>query len=425
MSKKDRTANPLYPLLPMLEEEINKRIPKKLSKLTLYNPLLRRQILERISGYSTSTFGKWESNPEATGPRLNPIVVGEEGTSKPRKYYTTEDLNNLYKYLATDDSEKSVVRPNIKKPIVIAIWNNKGGVGKTVITQQLAATFSGIMGLRTLVVDTDAQSDCSYIMDCLEEATEVKEDYDGVKTLRHVFGFVEESEDGGEPIEHTSTIEDATITLSQNLDVIPANDDISDLDYDFAFAEGVLVDDQKRDFSKIGNVKYSFLEDLPEDKYDVVIFDCGPNKGFLNLNILYAADRLLVPVNIEAKCLHSLRNVRRFLKKLVTMDADFGFEQILFVPNQYDSRVKIKTEALEKLRAKLAGSGSMSSVCIPRAAAVDQCINNKEPIFTMASDTKSSRGNPASRKVCNEFWFLAHEILGWKRPKAIFPEVEV
>lgn len=387
---------------------------------TNYNPGLRPPLMERLFGYDRQTFRNWESdkNVDGKGPVLRPILEDSSATA-PRRLYTVEDVLSVYSHL---DAQGETV-PKLDRPITIAVWNNKGGVGKTTIVQHLASTMSILMGLRVLVVDTDSQSDCTYIFDCTQQINEVKESYDIQPTIRHYFGFIDVDPETGKETEFQADLADVLLKISPTLSVIPADSDVSELDYDFSFLEGILKDDRGRDVSKIANMQSRFLEPLLNDNsYDVILFDCAPNKGALNLNILYAVDRLLIPIEIEAKCLYSLKNVLKFLTKMKSYHENFSFEKIIGVPNKYHSVQNIKQEGLSKLR-EIFGGSILSKSVIPLTTVLDQAANDKEPIFLRAGDTIKTRSTPLAKRVANEFWSLAHEVLDLDQSKVLFPEV--
>lgn len=408
-----------YEKNPSAERQTQTEIHFQPNRKTNYNPGIRPTLMERVFGYGRQTFRNWESdkNTEGKGPVLHPIL---DETSEPhRRLYTVDDVLKVYSYIESQ-GEKI---PKLDRPITIAVWNNKGGVGKTTLVQHLASTMSILMGLKVLVVDTDSQSDCTYIFNSTQQIKEVKENYDVQPTLRHYFGFLDTDPETGKETEFQADLDEVLVNLSPTLSVIPSDSDVSELDYDFSFLEGLLRDDKDRDVSKIANIQSRFLDKVLGDRsYDVVLFDCAPNKGALNLNILYAVDRLLIPIEIEAKCLYSLKNVIKFLQKMKTYHENFSFEKIIGVPNKYHPQHNIKKEGLNKLK-EIFGGSILSKSVIPQSTVLDQASNDKEPIFLRAGDTIKSRATPMAKRVANEFWNLAHEVLDLKTDKLLFPEV--
>ncbi|MBF0107271.1 MAG: ParA family protein [Deltaproteobacteria bacterium] len=392
----------------------------KPDRITNYYPKIRPTLLERLFGYDRQTFRNWEADKSTgKGPVLRPVLEGQNNAQ--RRYYTVNDILSIYDYLEKNDE----YRPALPSPVKLAVWNNKGGVGKTTIVQQLASTMSILMGLKVLVVDTDSQSDCTYMLNCNQEIKEVRENYDTQPTIRHIFGFLDIDHETGSETEYITPLNDGIITLSPTLSIIPADSDVSELDYDFSFLENLLKDDKGRDVSKIANISDRFLNDVLDTKqYDVIIFDCAPNKGALNLNILYGADTLLIPIEVEAKCLYSLRNVLKFLKKMKNFHEGFSFNKVIGVPNKYIHTHNLKRLGLEKLKEIFQGSILSSSV-IPHTTELDKCADEKEPVFIRASDNIKSRSTLMAKRVSNEFFKLSHEVLGLdNNHRVLFPEVE-
>jgi cellulose biosynthesis protein BcsQ len=405
------------PIITTSNENRNIFIP---DRETNYYPRIRPALLERLFGYDRQTFRNWESvRNNGKGPVLYPVLDGSEKLQ--RRYYTVNDVLSIYDYIEKQED----YRPRLDEPATIAVWNNKGGVGKTTIVQQLASTMSVLMGLRVLVVDTDSQSDCTYTINCTQEISEVKEHYEVQPTLRHVFGFLDINPETGEETEFRANLEDSIIQLSPTLSLIPSDSDVSELDYDFSFLENILTDEQGRDVSKIANIGSRFLANvLSKNEFDVILFDCAPNKGALNLNILHAVDTLLIPIEIEAKCLYSLKNVLKFLQKMKSYHSGFSFRQVLGVPNKYNPTHNIKREGLERLKM-IFGENILTKSVIPLTTEVDKAAKDKEPIFIRASDSIKSRSTLMSKRVSNEFWKLSHEVLKLDRhEKVLFPEVE-
>lgn len=389
---------------------------------TNYNCLLRPALLSRIFGYSPNTFRNWEfdKNPDGKGPILHPVII-DETKSRVRRLYTVNDVLSIYKYVQSQNE----TRPTVSKTKTIAIWNNKGGVGKSVFAANIAATMSTLMGLKVLVIDCDSQMDLTWIMGCLE-----KRDDSHVKkgaTLRHILGYID-NDDKGTEREVQIPFEKAKLSLSPTLDLIPADEDLNELDFDFSYLNDLFyVDDNgsKIDVSRVANIKERFLNEFilnGKSDYDVVIFDCGPNKGLFNVNILYAVDQLITPIGVQAKSEHSMENVQKWLMKLSRLNSGFTFEDIKAVLNLIDVRENVKLDGIQKLEEKYQRS-ILSNIYFPKSTVVDQSEADQEPIFQRASDTKKDRCVPLAKKLANAFWDLSHEVLGLKPKANLFPEV--
>ncbi len=176
---------------------------------------------------------------------------------------------------------------------VIAITNQKGGVGKTTTTMNLGLGLAR-MGRKVLMIDSDPQGDLTI---CMGYRNPDELDY----TLSSILGYLIEEE----PFNPREGI----IHHEEGADFVPSNIDLSGIENslnatDLLGREGVLND---------------YLELVKED-YDFVIIDCSPSIGMVTINALVAADSVLIPVEAEylpAKGLEQLiRTINKVQKKL-------------------------------------------------------------------------------------------------------------
>lgn len=179
---------------------------------------------------------------------------------------------------------------------IIAVVNQKGGVGKTTTTFNLATGLSK-KGHQVLMVDFDPQSNLSVYADI--EPSEVR------KTVNTAM----ENILNGEPVD-----EETTIHLKNGLHMIPSSNDL-------AGAERVL--------SSVPNGKKvlkQYLDSL-RSEYEYIMIDCGPTLGELSVNALVAADSVLVPVKAEylsiigcEQLMNSIIRTRNHLNRSLTIE---------------------------------------------------------------------------------------------------------
>ena len=165
---------------------------------------------------------------------------------------------------------------------VIAIVNQKGGVGKTTTSINLSAAL-GILGKKVLMIDLDSQGNAT---------TGVGVDKRGINNSIY------------EVLTMKSKIEDAIIkTHSPNLYMIPAYLNLAGVDNELMELERKYKDTEMR-FSRLMRLKIELAR--VRDNYDYVLIDCPPSLGILTMNALAAADSVLIPVQCEYYALEGI-----------------------------------------------------------------------------------------------------------------------
>jgi chromosome partitioning protein len=196
-------------------------------------------------------------------------------------------------------------------PRVLAVFNHKGGTGKTTTAVHVAAGLAARRA-RVLLVDADGQGNVAASLGLEAE-----------RSLYHVLVM-------GLPFEQ------AKISARPNLDVIAANETL-------AAAELYIAGQRSRDrvmASRLGRARES---------YDYVIIDCSPSLSLLNQNALVLADAVLCPVACDYLSLIGIRQVVRTVKHVnKILGHPVNFWGVL--PTLYDSRARICNEALDTLR---------------------------------------------------------------------------
>jgi chromosome partitioning protein len=202
-------------------------------------------------------------------------------------------------------------RREIQGPRRLAIFNHKGGTGKTTTTVSIAAGLAE-RGLRVLLVDTDSQGNVGVSLDVKAE-----------RSLYHVLVMGLKAQD-------------AAVTVRPNLDLIPANETL-------AAAELYLAGRQNRD---------RILRDrlaAATEAYDVVLVDCSPSLSLMNQNALVFADGILVPVACDFL---SLVGVRQVIKTVKNVNALLHHPVQIWgvLPTFYDARARICRDAVDTLK---------------------------------------------------------------------------
>lgn len=198
---------------------------------------------------------------------------------------------------------------------IIAIANQKGGVGKTTTTVNLAASL-GVLEKKVLLIDADPQANATSGL-----GIEVDEVELGTYQL----------------MEHTKTAEETIIqTSSPNVDLIPSHIDLVAIEIE-------LVDKDDREY-----MMKKALQGL-SDKYDFILIDCAPSLGLLTLNALTAADAVIIPIQCEYFALEGLGKLLNTIKSVQRIhNPDLDIEGMLLT--MYDSRLRLSNQVVEEVK---------------------------------------------------------------------------
>ena len=226
---------------------------------------------------------------------------------------------------------------------VIAIANQKGGVGKTTTSINLSASLA-VKGKKVLVIDTDPQGNTTS-------------------------GFgVDKNE-----LENTiyelmlgeCSIQDCILKdVIKNVSIIPSN-------VNLAAAEIELIGVDKKEFILKGEV------DWVKDKYDFIIIDCPPSLNTLTINALTTADSVLVPIQCEyyaleglSQLIHTIELVRDRLNKRLKI------EGVVFT--MYDARTNLSLQVVENVKENL--DQNIYKTIIPRNVRLAEAPSYGKPI---------------------------------------------
>ncbi len=198
---------------------------------------------------------------------------------------------------------------------IIAIANQKGGVGKTTTSVNLAASL-GVLEKKVLLIDADPQANATSGLGIDVEAVE-----QGTYQL----------------LEHTAKAKDVIIrTSSPNLDIIPAHIDLVAIEIE-------LVDKENREY-----MLKQALDGLADD-YDYILIDCAPSLGLLTLNALTAAHSVLIPIQCEYFALEGLGKLLNTVKSVQKIhNPDLDIEGLLLT--MYDSRLRLSNQVVEEVK---------------------------------------------------------------------------
>jgi chromosome partitioning protein len=203
-------------------------------------------------------------------------------------------------------------------PKIIAIANQKGGVGKTTTAINLAGSLAE-QGYRVLCLDMDPQANLSVGL--------------GIN-LRDVDKSIADA-----LVDQSVTLDDIIIpTQTQGVDVAPSTIDLS-------ATENVL-------FSAIGREQAlkDVLQSPAAENYDYVLIDCPPTLGLLTLNALVAADGVIIPVQTQYYALKGFTALMNVITQIRTKGLNPRLRVLGLLPTFYDGRTVLGRDMLQEMR---------------------------------------------------------------------------
>lgn len=246
----------------------------------------------------------------------------------------------------------------------LAIANQKGGVGKTTTTINLAASLAALQ-LRTLVVDLDPQGNASSGLGVVRG------------DIRHsVYEVLAGTIDAREAL---------LVTDFENLHLLPSKTELA-----AAELELVTVEERREYFLK------DALESLRDD-FDYILIDCPPSLSLLTINALVAADAVLIPVQAEYYALEGLARLRDTIARVKQhLNPALAIDGLVLT--MHDNRNNLARQVEDDVRAHF--GDNVYTTVIPRNVRLSEAPSFGQPIITY---DVTSRGARAYLDLAREF----------------------
>jgi chromosome partitioning protein len=248
---------------------------------------------------------------------------------------------------------------------VIAVANQKGGVGKTTTSINLSACLAAA-GKRVLLFDLDPQANATSGVGL--------EKIEGASAYRPLLG-------------EGTLLEKIKPTEFERLEIIPSEVDLCAADIELSRMENHLF-----------RVKENLHSIVDSQRFDFILIDCPPSLGVLTLNAFAAADALLIPLQCEYYALEGISMINRILGQIRSGGTNPRLEIVGVVMTMFDGRTRLSQQVVSEVREHF-GEKVFDAV-IPRTTRLAEAPSFGKPIIHY---DKYSAGSAAYEVLTREF----------------------
>ncbi len=229
---------------------------------------------------------------------------------------------------------------------IMAVANQKGGVGKTTTVINLAACL-GELGQKILVIDLDPQANTTSGLGLPRQTGTSL--YRVLLRERGIHGLIQE-------------------TVSENVHIIPSELDLAGAEIDVARMDGYLH-----------GLNMAIAPVVRTGGYDFILIDCPPSLGVLTMNALTAAHSLLLPIQCEYYALEGLSVISHIIHQLRAGRANAGIDIQGIVMTMYDGRTRLSPDVVAEVRSHF--GDKVYQTVIPRNVRLSEAPSFGRPVI--------------------------------------------